>query len=44
MKLKFIDQPYQTEAVNAIANIFEGSEIKNSLFSIDVSNGVSDYL
>lgn len=38
MKLKFIDQQYQTDAVNAICNIFEGSEIKNSLFTIDVSN------
>ena len=38
MKLKFVDQQYQTDAVNAICNIFEGSEIKNSLFTIDVSN------
>ena len=38
MKLKFVDQQYQTDAVNAICNIFQGSEIKNSLFTIDVSN------
>lgn len=38
MKLKFVDQQYQTDAVNSIVNIFEGSEIKNSLFTIDVSN------
>lgn len=30
MKLKFIDQPYQTDAVNAICDIFEGCEIKDS--------------
>lgn len=28
MKLKFVDQQYQTDAVNAICNIFQGSEIK----------------
>ena len=33
MKLKFIDQPYQTDAVNAICDIFEGCEIKDSLFT-----------
>ena len=38
MKLKFVDQQYQTDAVNSIVNIFEGCEIKNSLFTIDVSN------
>lgn len=38
MKLKFVAQQYQTDAVNAICNIFEGCEIKNSLFTIDVSN------
>lgn len=30
MKLKFTDQPYQTDAVNSICDIFEGSEIKDS--------------
>lgn len=38
MKLKFIDQQFQTDAVNAIADIFEGSEIKESVFTIDMSN------
>ena len=38
MKLKFIDQPYQTKAVNAICDIFNGSEIKESLFTIDTSS------
>ena len=38
MKLKFVDQQYQTDAVNSIVNIFEGCEIKNSLFTIDVTN------
>ena len=37
MKLKFIDQPYQTDAVNAICDIFEGCEVKKSLFTIDTS-------
>ena len=37
MKLKFTDQPYQTDAVNSICDIFEGSEIKDSLFTIEVS-------
>lgn len=30
MKLKYIDQPYQTEAVNAICDIFKGCEVKDS--------------
>lgn len=37
MKLKFVDQQYQVDAVNAIVNIFEGCEIKKSLFTIDAS-------
>lgn len=37
MKLKFIEQQYQTDAVNAIADVFEGSEIKDSIFTIDTS-------
>ena len=37
MKLKFIDQPYQTRAVKAICDIFDGCEIKDSLFTIDTS-------
>lgn len=39
MKLKFVDQQYQTDAVNAICDIFEGSEIRDSLFTIDRSLG-----
>ena len=37
MKLKFIDQEFQTEAVNSIIDIFEGSEYKESVFTIDKS-------
>lgn len=37
MKLKFIDQQYQSDAVDSIVNIFEGSEIKDSLFTVDIS-------
>lgn len=40
MKLKFVDQPYQTDAVNAICDIFDGCEVKDSLFTIDISQGV----
>lgn len=36
MKLKFVDQPYQTDAVNAICDIFDGCEVKDSLFTIEV--------
>ena len=36
MKLKFVDQPYQTNAVNAICDIFDGCEVKDSLFTIEV--------
>lgn len=35
MKLKFVEQPYQTDAVNAICDIFDGSEVKDSLFTIE---------
>ena len=28
MKLKFIEQQYQTDAVNAICDIFDGCEVK----------------
>ena len=41
MKLKFVDQPYQTDAVNAICDIFEGSEVKDSLFTIDTSRNMA---
>ena len=37
MKLKFIDQPYQNDAVNAICDIFDGQEIQDSIFTIDKS-------
>lgn len=38
MKLKFVDQQYQTDAVNSIVDIFEGCEVKKSLFTIDYSD------
>lgn len=41
MKLKFIDQPYQSNAVNSICNIFDGCEVKDSLFTIDASQGLA---
>lgn len=37
MKLKFIEQQYQTDAVNSIVDIFDGCQIKESLFTIDIS-------
>jgi type III restriction enzyme len=42
MKLKFVDQQYQTDAVSSIVNIFEGSKIKDSLFTIDISKGLTN--
>ena len=38
MKLKFVDQSYQTDAVNAICDIFDGCEVKDSLFTIEADN------
>ena len=38
MKLKFVDQPYQTDAVNAICDIFDGCEVKDSLFTVEVTS------
>lgn len=43
MKLKFVDQPYQTEAVNSICDIFDGCELKDSLFTIDISRDIQMY-
>ena len=37
MELKFSIQSYQTDAVNSIVRIFEGMEIKQSQFTIDIS-------
>lgn len=37
MKLKFIEQQYQTDAVNSIVDIFDGCQVKESLFTIDIS-------
>ena len=34
MKLKFIEQQYQTDAVNSIVDIFDGCQEKESLFTI----------
>jgi len=42
MKLKFIDQQYQSDAVESIVNIFEGSKVKDSLFTIDISKGLTE--
>ena len=38
MKLKFIEQQYQTDAVNSIIDIFEGCQRKDSLFTVDISS------
>ena len=37
MKLKFVDQQYQTDAVNAICDIFDGQQRQDSPFTIDMS-------
>jgi type III restriction enzyme len=40
MKLKFIDQPFQSDAVNSVVDIFKGTSKKNSIFTIEVSQGL----
>lgn len=42
MELKFSIQPYQTDAVNSIVRLFEGMEIKQSQFTIDISQGLGN--
>ena len=42
MKLKFVDQQYQTDAVNSICDIFDGAVMKDSVFTIDYSSGIED--
>lgn len=44
MKLKFVEQPYQADAVNAICNIFEGCEVKDSIFTIDARQDVNQLM
>ncbi len=39
MKLKFKNQEFQTEAVNAVADLFSGQEKSNMTFSIDDNGG-----
>ena len=38
MKLKFVEQPYQTDAVNSICDIFDGCEVKDSLFTVEATS------
>jgi type III restriction enzyme len=38
MKLKFKNQDFQTEAVNAVADLFSGQERMHSTFSVDSNN------
>lgn len=38
MKLKFINQQYQKDAVDSICDIFDGCQNNNSLFTIDLRN------
>ena len=35
MKLKFKQQDYQTDAVNAVADLFAGQEYTHSAFSVE---------
>lgn len=35
LKFNFEDLDYQTEAVNAVVDIFDGAEVKNSMFTIE---------
>lgn len=39
MKLKFKNQDFQTEAVNAVADLFIGQEKSSNTFSIDDNAG-----
>lgn len=41
MKLKFVEQQYQIDAVNSIVDIFEGCQYKDSMFTVDISEGKS---
>ena len=41
MKLKFIDQPFQEDAVNSVIDVFKGTTKKKSSFTIDTSKGIS---
>lgn len=34
IKLKFVEQDYQTDAVNSVVDVFDGCEVKESLFTI----------
>ena len=34
MKLKFVEQSYQTDAVNSVVDVFDGCEVKDSPFTI----------
>lgn len=38
MKLKFVEQQYQDDAVNSIVDIFEGCKQSESLFTVDISS------
>lgn len=40
MKLKFIEQQYQTDAVNSICNIFDGGTVKDSPFTVNATTVV----
>lgn len=38
MKLKFKNQDFQTDAVNAVVDLFSGQERTHSTFSVDSNN------
>ena len=45
MKLKFVEQAYQTDTVNSVVDVFDGCEVKESLFTIkqtDISDIVGE--
>ena len=43
IKLRFVEQEYQADAVNAVADLFDGCEVKESIFTI-VSSATSNIL
>lgn len=44
MKLKFVEQSYQTDAVKSVVDVFDGCEVKESMFTIRSAGSYSSSL
>lgn len=44
MKLKFVDKQFQTDAVNAVANLFKGQEKSAASFSITTDPNIFAFM